>query len=228
MSLDPTVATHVPRPDAGVIDALSKLSVATLHEVYGRRGLMHGITGITPGAKMCGPAVTSLNHAGDNLMLHVALEQCRRGDVLVVATTAPSEHGMFGELLATSCQALGIAGVVIDAAARDTETIREKKFPIWTRHVSASGTTKAGFGWVNIPVSCGGVVVNPGDILIGDDDGVVVIEADVAAQVADLGRQRVTDEEALDREFADGVLSLDAGGGRLRKVIEAGNLKYRD
>jgi 4-hydroxy-4-methyl-2-oxoglutarate aldolase len=196
-------------PDEECLRTLGSAGVATVHEAYGRRGLMHGMSSIVPGSRMCGRAVTTLNHAGDNLMIHAALELCRPGDVLVVATTAPSSHGMFGDLLATLCRARGLAGVVIDAGVRDVAELRSIGLPIWSRHVSAAGTLKVAPGWSNVPVACAGTVVLPGDVVVGDEDGVVVVEAAEAARVARRSLEREAHEEVLRGQFGAGALSLD-------------------
>jgi 4-hydroxy-4-methyl-2-oxoglutarate aldolase len=220
----PTIIRQIARPSSQGLLEMAELGVATLHEAYGRRGLMHGMLPITLGAHICGPAVTSLNHAGDNLMLHAAVDVCEPGDVLVVSTTAPSLHGMFGELLATLCVARGIIGVVLDAAVRDVELIRGSGFGVWARGISASGTTKSGLGWVNIPISCAGAVVFPGDVIVGDDDGIIVVERELAASVVEAARQRSTREQAVRGRFASGESSLDVGGWR--GVLDAGSVLY--
>jgi 4-hydroxy-4-methyl-2-oxoglutarate aldolase len=214
MPLRPRIITGIQRVDGDVARALGESGVATVHEANGRTGAMHSIHPATPGLTAAGPAVTCLNFAGDNTMIHAALEHCRPGDVLVVGVTAPSEHGMFGDMLATSAQALGLAGVVLAAATRDVRRLRELRFPVWSHAVAASGTVKASPGWVNIPISCGGVVVNPGDAVVADDDGVVVVERADAAEVLGLARARARNEELVRPRFAAGELSIDLGGLR--------------
>ncbi|MBX6748715.1 MAG: 4-carboxy-4-hydroxy-2-oxoadipate aldolase/oxaloacetate decarboxylase [Micromonosporaceae bacterium] len=213
----PAVYTRVPRPDAAVVQALSPFGVATVHEAYHRRGLMHGLSPLDPESWICGPAVTALIHAGDNLMVHAAIEQCQPGDVLVVATLSPSSHGIFGELLATLCTARGIAGLVNDAGVRDSQLIRRMGFPVWARTVSAAGSTKHTPGWVNVPVVCGGVLVRPGDLVVADADGVVIVKAEDGAEVARRAREREEREEAIRAAYRAGTpkdvrqLLLDGG-----------------
>lgn len=220
----PCVVRTSQRPSSDVVKGLAQYGVATIHEAQKRRGLMAAIHPAVPGSTLCGPAVTSLNHAGDNLMLHAAIEQCQAGDVLVVATTAPSTHGMFGELLATLCQARGLAGVILDAGVRDVAQIREMGFPVWSRAVSAAGTSKANPGWVNVPVTCGGTIVRPGDIVIGDDDGVVVVPAESARGVLHNAELREQHEAAVRERFRRGELSLDTGN--LRPLLESLGVRY--
>ncbi|MET9387407.1 4-carboxy-4-hydroxy-2-oxoadipate aldolase/oxaloacetate decarboxylase [Streptomyces sp. NPDC002928] len=214
MPLRPQIITDIDRADGAVTKALGEYGVATVHEANARTGAMHGIHPVTPGLTASGTAVTCLNFAGDNTMVHAALAECRPGDLLVVGVTAPSEHGMFGDMLATSARALGLAGVVLAAAVRDARSLREMEFPVWARAVAASGTIKASPGWVNIPISCGGVVVNPGDVVVADDDGVVVVERADAAEVLERAKARAENEEAVRPRFAAGELSVELGGLR--------------
>jgi 4-hydroxy-4-methyl-2-oxoglutarate aldolase len=214
MPLRPQIITGIDRADGAVAEALGKYGVATVHEANSRTGAMHGIHPVTPGLTAAGTAVTCLNFAGDNTMVHAALAECRPGDVLVVAVTAPSEHGMFGDMLATSARARGVAGVVLAAAVRDVRTLRETAFPVWAHAVAASGTVKASPGWVNVPVSCGGVVVSPGDVVVADDDGVAVVERADAVEVLRRARERAANEEAVRPRFAAGELSVDLSGLR--------------
>lgn len=213
------VVRTIERPDAAVVRALADLGVATVHEAYGRRGLLDlAVRPLVPDTRVGGPAVTSLNHAGDNLMLHAALEVCAPGDVLVVATTSPSTHAMLGELVATQCRARGIAAVVLDAGARDSGAIRALRYPVWARAISAAGTTKAHGGAVNVPVACAGVLVHPGDVVVADDDGVVVVAREEAATVLARARERAEREERNRERFARGELSLDVN--ELRAVLD--------
>ncbi|MET7572899.1 4-carboxy-4-hydroxy-2-oxoadipate aldolase/oxaloacetate decarboxylase [Streptomyces sp. NPDC005492] len=214
MPLRPRIITSIDRADGAVAKALGEHGVATVHEANARTGAMHGIHPVTPGLTASGTAVTCLNHAGDNTMVHAALAECRPGDVLVVGVTAPSEHGMFGDLLATSARALGLAGVVLAAAVRDVRSLREMEFPVWARAVAVSGTVKVSPGWVNVPISCGGVVVNPGDVVVADDDGVVAVERADAAGVLANAQARTENEEAVRPRFAAGELSVELGGLR--------------
>lgn len=209
MPLKPQIITDIDRTDTAVVDGLSRFGVATVAEANSRTGLMHGITPVTGGVSAAGTAVTCLNYAGDNTMIHAALEQCRSGDVLVVGVTAPSVHGMFGDLLATSSKALGVRGVVLEAGARDARELREMQFPVWARAICASGTIKVSPGWVNTPISVGGVVVFPGDVVVADDDGVVVVARADAGEVLERAAAREKGEAEARPRFAAGELSLD-------------------
>lgn len=224
MPARPRIVEQIERPAAEGIARLAATGVATVHEAYGRTGLMHDIRPIAPGIAAAGSAVTCLNFAGDNLMIHAALDIAKPGDILVVSVTTPSAHGMFGDLLATSCQAREIAGLVTDAGVRDVATLREMGFPVWSRHISASGAVKAQPGWVNIAVSCGGQVVFPGDAIVADDDGVVVVERADVESVAGLAEGRHDREEASRARLATGVSTLDKAGRRemLNPYIERG------
>ena len=176
------VVRTIERPDRGTVDALGELGTATVHEAIGRRGFAGPhLRPIQQGVRLAGAAVTVSSHPGDNLMIHAAVEVCAEGDLLVVVNTAPSTHGMFGELLATSLIARGVRGLVIDAGVRDTADLRRIGFPVWSRHVSVHGTVKASPGSVNVPVAVDGVVIEPGDVVCADDDGVVVVGRDDAA-----------------------------------------------
>ncbi|MDA8290821.1 MAG: 4-carboxy-4-hydroxy-2-oxoadipate aldolase/oxaloacetate decarboxylase [Actinomycetota bacterium] len=226
MPYQPTIVRAVTRPPGDEVRELAQLGTATVHEAYRRRGLLSGISSMVPGSDAGGPAVTCLNYAGDNLMIHAALEVCRPGDVLVVAVTAPSLHGMLGELLATVCVARGLAGVVLDAGVRDIVQVRAMGLPVFARTVSALGTTKAGLGYVNVPVSCGGVVVAPGDVVVGDDDGVVAVERDAVAEVLSAGRRRQAREIDVRERYAAGALTLDTG--TMRETLQKGGVVYLD
>lgn len=214
MPREPEIITTIDRAPAAVIEGLAATGVATVHEAYARTGLMYGISPVTGGVVVGGSAITCLNFAGDNLMLHAALDLAQPGDVLVVAVTAPSCHGMFGELLATSCAARGVAGVILDAGARDVTALREMRFPVWSRAISASGTVKSQPGWVNIPVCCGGQVVFPGDVVIADDDGVVVVARADAEAVLEKAAARHDREDQSRLRLASGRSTLDSGGRR--------------
>jgi 4-hydroxy-4-methyl-2-oxoglutarate aldolase len=221
------VVRTVERPDPGTVAALGALGTATVHEAIGRRGFAGpDLRPIQQGVRLAGPAVTVSCHPGDNLMVHAAVEVCQEGDVLVVTTTAPSTHGMFGELLATSLLARGVRALVIDAGVRDTAELRDLGFPVWARHVSCEGTVKATPGSVNVPVVLGGVVVAPGDVVCGDDDGVVVVPRDEAAAALDAARARVAREDATRARLAAGELGLDIYGLRDR-LAELG-VEYRE
>lgn len=214
-------------PDAKAVGQLAATGVATAHEAMGRRGLMQPyLRPIYPGARIAGRAVTALCQAGDNLMIHAAVEQCRPGDVLVVATTSVSTDGMFGELLATAVAARGVQGLVIDAGVRDVADLTQMGFPVWSRAVSAQGTVKASAGSVNVSVVVGGVAVSPGDVVVADDDGVLVVPMGDATAVAAAARQRLEDEEGKRKQFADGALSLDLYG--LRDMLQRLGVEYAD
>jgi 4-hydroxy-4-methyl-2-oxoglutarate aldolase len=224
MSFEPTVIRDIDRSDAATVAALGELGTATVHEAYRRRGLMHGISAAVPNAPVSGTAVTCLNYPGDNLMLHAAIEVCQPGDVLIVAVTAPSVHGMIGELIATICKARGIAGVILDSGARDVDELRAMGYPIYARGITALGTAKAGLGYVNTPVSCGGVVVFPGDAVVADNDGVVVVEREAVDQTLAAARKRADHEKESRKRYATGALSLDSG--TMRDTLRKGNVRY--
>jgi len=220
--MKPTIVRRVPRADAKVIAALGELGVATVHEAQGRTGLMRpSLRPIYPTAKAVGSAVTISCQAGDNLMIHAAMEWCQPGDILVVTTTSESTDGMFGELLAVSARAHGVVGLVIDAGVRDVADLTAMNFPVWAKAVSAQGTVKATAGSVNVPVVCGGAGVRPGDVIVGDADGVVVVLRAEAAEVARLGAERVAKEEKSRARLRQGELGLDFYGLRA-KLAELG------
>jgi len=218
---------NVPRADAACIEALGRYGVATLHEAQGRTGLLKTyMRPIYEGAACCGSAVTVFGHPGDNWMLHVAAELIRPGDVVVVAVSTDNEDGMFGELLATSYHARGAKGLVIDAGCRDVRALTQMRFPAWSRAISAKGTVKSSVGSVNVPVVCAGVQVKPGDVIVADDDGVVVVPRLDAAKVAKAGEEREKKEAANRPRLEKGELSLDIYG--MRKPLEEKGLKYVD
>jgi 4-hydroxy-4-methyl-2-oxoglutarate aldolase len=209
------------------VQALAAAGVATVHEAMGRVGLMKPyMRPVYAGAGAAGSAVTVLAAPGDNWMLHVAIELCQPGDVLVVACMADNTDGMIGDLICTALQVRGVRGVVIDAGARDIKTLREMQFPVWSRAVSARGTVKATLGNVNLPVVCAGAPVHPGDVVVADDDGVVVVPVHDAMRVADLARERVAKEERARTRFLKGELSLDSMN--MRAGLEAAGLRYVD
>jgi len=215
--MQPTIVRAIRRADPDAIRVLRDLGVATVHEAQGRTGLMRPyMRPIYAGARAAGSAITVSCQAGDNLMIHAALEVCQAGDVLVVTTTAESTDGMFGELLAVSARARGVAGLVIDAGIRDVADITAMAFPAWAKAISAQGTVKATAGSVNIPVVCAGAIVRPGDVIVGDTDGVVVVPRAMAVSVAKLGTERVAKEEKSRERLRAGELGLDMYGWRAR------------
>lgn len=224
MGLKPLIVKNIERAQAEDIEKLRSFGVATVHEAYGKRGLMHGLSPILPKAVIAGSAVTCLNYAGDNLMIHMALKYCKPGDIVVAAVTAPSIHGMFGELLATAFRAHGVEGIIIDSGVRDTKELQEMGFPAWARGICASGTQKTGAGWVNIPVSCGSTVVMPGDVIVADADGVVVVERQLVKETIAACQRRIENEKLDKQELAKGRLTIASGG--LKEMAESDAFEY--
>lgn len=221
------VHRSITRPDPADVASLAPFGVATVHEAMGRTGLMRPyVRPVYPGAKVCGPAVTVLLQPGDNWMLHVAVEQLQPGDVLVAACTTESEDGFFGELLATSARAHGAAGLVIDGGCRDVAELQEMDFPVFSRAVNAKGTVKATLGSVNIPVICANAHVVPGDVVVADADGVVVVPAGRVAEVAEASRAREDNEAQKRKRLAAGELGLDMYA--MRDPLKAAGLRYVD
>jgi len=225
--LKPTIVRKIQRAEADIIRTLGELGVATVHEAQGRTGLMRPyMRPIYATAKAAGSAVTVSCQPGDNLMIHAAMEVVQPGDILVVTTTSESTDGMFGELLAVSCRAHGVAGLVIDAGCRDVADITAMNFPVWSKAISAQGTVKATAGSVNVPVVCAGAGVKAGDVIVADIDGVVVIPRQAAADVAKLGNERIAKEQKSRERLRNGELGLDFYGLRA-KLTELG-VRYVD
>jgi len=218
---------NIRRADAGAIGRLEHLGVATVHEAQGRTGLMQPtLRPVWRGARIAGSAVTALIHPGDNWMIHVAVEMLAPGDVLVVACSSENSDGAFGDLLATSLKARGAKGVVLDVGCRDAQELAAMQFPVWSRAISARGTVKASLGSVNLPVVCAGIRVVPGDIVVADDDGVVVVPRADADKIAQAGAERERKEAANRAKLAAGALSLDLYD--MRKALADKGLKYVD
>jgi 4-hydroxy-4-methyl-2-oxoglutarate aldolase len=225
--MKPVIVTGFRRPSPESVRTLLEAGVATVHEAQGRTGLMRPyLRPIYPSARAAGAAVTVLCQPGDNLMIHAAIETCRPGDILVVTTTSDSTDGMFGDLLAVSCQARGVKGLIIDAGVRDTADLTEMNFPVWAKAISAQGTVKATAGSVNISIVCAGALVHAGDAIVADADGVVIVPRDRAPEVASLAQQRLAKEAASRERLRNGELGIDFYN--LRAKLKELGVEYRE
>jgi 4-hydroxy-4-methyl-2-oxoglutarate aldolase len=222
-----TVIRNIERADTALVDGLARIGVATVHEAQGRTGLLAAyIEPIYPGTRIAGSAVTVSAPPRDNLMVHVAIEHCREGDILVIAPTAPTDGAYIGELIAIALQVRGVRGLIVDAGVRDVAELRAMQFPVWSKCVSALGPVKDALGDVNLPIECAGQRVEPGDVVVADDDGVVVVPRANAAAVLEASLSREEKEVGSRARYRDGELSLDVQG--LRDDLERKGLRYVD
>lgn len=223
----PVAVRNIPRPDPDVVAGFAQLGVATVHEAQGRKGYLDaGLNPIYRGAHVAGPAVTVSVAPCDNWMIHVAVELCQPGDVLVVAPTSPSDAGYFGELLATALSARGVRGLIIDAGCRDVRELTEMGFPVWSRFVSATGTVKETLGDVNVPIVCGGQFIEPGDLIVADDDGVVVVRRAEAPSTLAASIAREEKEASVRERYRAGEISVDVSS--MRERLASAGLVYLD
>lgn len=219
------VLKNITRPDRQTVEAFAQLDVSTVYEAQGKIGIMSPeLKPIQQGKLVCGPAVTAVCYGGDNLMIHAAVEVCQPGDILVITTIGDSVCGMIGELIVTALMKRGVKGVIIDAGIRDAARLRELGFPVWSRAIHSQGTTKSRGGWVNAPAVCGGATVNPGDLIMADDDGVVVVKKEDFTFALDASNRRVAKEVDTKAKIARGELSIDFYG--LRETLTKENVVY--